>query len=277
MKIKHIFLYPIKSTQHIQLDTADIEMTGIRYDRNWALFDSSGQALTGREYPNLLDIKTSVIGKNLELFHNDKPIGAIPLELKETISKSLKIFSYQAFGQNTNEEIDQWFSDYIGVECKLMQSDLNRKRPVLAKHGGNDDDIVAFGDQAPLLILSEASVADLNTRLDDPITAKRFRPNIVVSDCEAYAEDQWDIIQIGSCKLRVIQQCERCVFTTIDVKTKEKHPKSEPLRTLAKYRKGPRKGVVFGVHAVPLNTGEIAEGDVLKVISSAQRSVTSSI
>ena len=47
---------------------------------------------------------------------------------------------------------------------------------------------VAFQDMFPYLLMSEASVEDLNTRLEKPVTLNNFRPNIVVSECEPYAE-----------------------------------------------------------------------------------------
>ena len=37
-------------------------------------------------------------------------------------------------------------------------------------------------------MLSEESVADLNTRLENPVSAKNFRPNIVIKGCKAYDE-----------------------------------------------------------------------------------------
>ena len=185
----------------------------------------------------------------------------------------MNIFSYDAYGTLVSHELNEWFSDYLDLPCRLMKVSLNENRPVLPKHGGKVGDRVGFGDQAPILILSEASMADLNKRLEDPIGLERFRPNIVISGVEAYDEDHWNILQIGAVTLRVIQQCERCVLTTIDNETKLKHPKSEPLRTLSAYRKGRRGGVVFGVHAVPINTGTIHLQDNLSVVNRTERLV----
>lgn len=47
---------------------------------------------------------------------------------------------------------------------------------------------VAYPDCCPLMILSEASLADLNTRLEKKIKMEQFRPNIVVKGCEAFEE-----------------------------------------------------------------------------------------
>lgn len=47
---------------------------------------------------------------------------------------------------------------------------------------------IAYSDASPILILSEASLADLNSRLEKKVKAMNFRPNIVVSGCGIYAE-----------------------------------------------------------------------------------------
>ena len=37
-------------------------------------------------------------------------------------------------------------------------------------------------------MLSEESVEDLNTKLENPVLVKNFRPNIVIKGCKAYEE-----------------------------------------------------------------------------------------
>ena len=58
-----------------------------------------------------------------------------------------------------------------------------------------------FADAFPFLLISEESLADLNSRLDSPVTMRNFRPNIVVKGCNApYEEDTWKKIVIGEDK-----------------------------------------------------------------------------
>lgn len=47
---------------------------------------------------------------------------------------------------------------------------------------------VAYPDVAPVMLLSEASINDLSSKLENGIAVEQFRPNIVISDCEAFAE-----------------------------------------------------------------------------------------
>ena len=46
-----------------------------------------------------------------------------------------------------------------------------------------------FPDGCPILITSEASLENLNEQFrEEELSMDRFRPNIVLSECEAFAE-----------------------------------------------------------------------------------------
>ncbi|KAJ8308973.1 hypothetical protein KUTeg_013847 [Tegillarca granosa] len=57
--------------------------------------------------------------------------------------------------------------------------------------------MAAFADFCGYLVLPDASVQDLNTRLSSPVTIKNFRPNIVVAGTNPFDEDNWEEIKIG--------------------------------------------------------------------------------
>jgi hypothetical protein len=124
---------------------------------------------------------------------------------------------------------------------------------------------VGFADAYPFLIISEASLADLNHRLLQPIPMDRFRPNIVVGGAQdSHAEDQWQSIDIGSLRFRRGAPCIRCVVTTTDQSTLERGP--EPLKTLATYRRNSDGGVNFGVNFFcESSAGTIRVGDVIRL------------
>ena len=258
VKISQLNIYPIKSSHPVSVTSIEILKHSLKHDREWGIFGKDGQVITGRTHPQLLDIQCAIDGDLLSIYHLEKLIESIPIHPSKTTTQSLKIFSYDAYGQSVSDHLDQWFSHYLNTSCQFIRIDLNSARPVLSKHGGQDQDVVGFADQAPILILSQASLDDLNERLYKTIGTDRFRPNIVLEDTSAYEEDTIDVIQIDQCKLKVIQQVVRCVFTTIDPVSKKKDLKSEPLKTLATYRNGPKGGVVMGVHAVPINEGVIS-------------------
>ena len=121
-----------------------------------------------------------------------------------------------------------------------------------------------------MLITSEASLADLNARLvargEVSLPMDRFRPNIVVRDCEAFAEDTWPRFRIGGVRMRGAGPCARCIVTTTNQQTSERGV--EPLRTLASYRRDPTEGkaVNFGQNLIAEEEGTVRVGDRLVLI-----------
>lgn len=256
--------YPLKSGGPIQLDSASVSGKGLLYDRHWALIDTSNKVITGRTYPQLLDIQPKITEEYLEISVKGKNSIRIQLQFQGTPIHGLGFFSRHVDGVLLKTEIDQWFSDYLGFPCRMVFSNEQIRRHMLTKHGGSEGDQLTFPDQAPLLLISEASLDDLNQRLEKPVSMQNFRPNFVVSGCSAYAEDSWKSVQIGALQFDVVQACKRCVFITIDPITKTKG--KEPLKTLATYKKDADGDVVFGVHLIPRTFGTVQINDPIKIL-----------
>jgi len=125
---------------------------------------------------------------------------------------------------------------------------------------------VSFADAFPFLLLSEGSLSDLNRRLETPLPIERFRPNIVVSGCEPYAEDGWQQVRIGKVVFRVAKPCARCVITTTDQTSGERGP--EPLRTLAQFRQKDGK-ILFGQNLVHEGRGILRVGENVEVMAGS--------
>jgi len=260
--ITELTVYPIKSTAGVSQTAVQVEPRGLQNDRRWGLFDTSGGVMTARDYPQLLGIqlKPGADGAKLHVSPSEKL--DFPLTPLSHTPHTIKVFSEEAQGVEVDPVLSQWFSEFLGEPCRLLFMD-EPSRPVAAKRGGQLGDVVSYADECPILLISEASLADLNGRLADPVTMAHFRPNIVVSGCEAFAEDSWTAVQIGDTVFDVAQACKRCVFTTIDPITQEKSPNQEPLRTLATYRQQDGGGIIFGVHLIPRKLGQIAVGQAI--------------
>jgi ferredoxin len=131
---------------------------------------------------------------------------------------------------------------------------------------------IAFADGYPLLLISQASLDNLNKHLLDnqlqSVSMKQFRPNIVVDDCLPFAEDGWLRIRIGEVEFKVSKPCERCIFTTVNPQNGEKHPQQQPLRMLKSFRQTPDGEVLFGQNLIALNRGQTNQGDKVTIISS---------
>jgi uncharacterized protein len=162
------------------------------------------------------------------------------------------------------EEAAAWFSDWLGTSVRLVHVADGYKRLVNEQYAVNDDDHTGFADGYPILLTSEEGLQDLNLRLESPVPMDRFRPNLVVRGCQAFAEDSWNRIRIGNVELGVVKPCARCEVTTIDKETLERS--KEPLKTLGKYRKH-QLGAIFGQNVIPLNEGRIQRGMTVEVLS----------
>lgn len=145
----------------------------------------------------------------------------------------MRVFDDVTEGAAAGAEADRWFGEFLGLGCRLVYISDDVVRSVDTRYA-QEDDRVGFADGFPLLPFSEASLADLNSRLPEPVAEDRFRPNLVVSGCEAFAEDGWRRLRIEEVDLRVAKPCSRCTITTVDQASGEKS--KEPLRALAGYR-----------------------------------------
>ena len=191
-----------------------------------------------------------------------------PIEPK----RSVTIWRDQVKADDLGEEIAEWLSAHLGCKARLVRIGnqyrwMVQKEKVPAVHQqalGIPE--VSFTDAYPFLIISEASLADLNRRLEKPIPMNRFRPNIVIGGVlNSYAEDQWQSIEIGSLRFRHGPPCVRCVVTTTDQITLERG--KEPLKTLATYRRNDDGGVNFGMNFFcESSTGTIQVGDVIRLL-----------
>ena len=266
MNIDKIAIYPIKSARGIALHKSRVLPYGLKFDRSWALFDSDLKVITARDFPQLLKISAVARGDNLIVFNDEKQVMNVALKTNKKLN-SLQVFKENATGYDTSSAAHRFFSSYLGVECFFVYMGNDHARKVLPKYGGNPQDVVSYADECPVLLISNASLQDLNERLENPVTMQHFRPNLTVEGCAAYEEDTWKKIRIGQCEFDVSQQCKRCVFVTIDPVTMKKSSQQEPLRTLAAYRKHPRGGVAFGVHLIPRRTGKISIEDEVRVIA----------
>ena len=94
---------------------------------------------------------------------------------------------------------------------------------------------------------------------------QRFRPNLVIQGCGAYAEDTWGRIRIGPIEFRFAKPCSRCVITTVDPETGERG--AEPLQTLSTYRRNDNK-VYFGQNLIHDEYGKLTIGTEIEVLEA---------
>ena len=220
------------------------------------IVDANGKFVTQRERSELALVDVALEADRLRLNAPGRAELVLPLSHESGVPRTVEIWRDRALGM-VHELGSAWFTNYLGSSHELVYMPEHHRRevnPERAKPG----DIVGFADGYPFLVISEASLADLNSRLEVPMAMERFRPNIVLSGCAPFAEDDYARVQIGEIAFRGVKRCDRCVVTTIDPLNGERG--KEPLRTLAKYRTLDQK-VWFGMNLIHDGLGTLRVGD----------------
>lgn len=255
--------YPIKGMKPQHLEAAEVEQRGLAHDRRWLLVDANGRFISQREHAQLALIDVEVTTSGLRV----QAPGMLPLSVQQPSHKArrrtVQIWDDAVEAVLADERGHHWFSDVIGSACQLVYMDEAAVRPVDTAYAVRPTNEVSFADGYPVLLTTEASLADLNARLDAPVPMNRFRPNLVVAGCEPFEEDTWRQIRIGEVLFHVVKPCARCVVTTIDQASGMAG--KEPLRTLATFRKQGNK-VYFGQNLIPDAPGTIRVGDQVEVV-----------
>ncbi len=264
-----IFIYPVKSLGGISLPAAELTPRGLRHDRRWLIVDERNRFLTQREHAEMALLAVEPAYNGFLLRHRQRPELLplyIPFEAAPDKTLFVTIWDDMVFAWRGTPEADAWLSKALGRACKLVyMSDMVRRdadsdKPELNPPGT----LVSFADGYPYLLASEESLHKLNAQLAEPVPMDRFRPNLVVRGLPADAERQWTGFQVAGQPFRAVRECGRCVVTTIDQATAEKNPATEPLRTLATYRKVGNK-IMFGQNVTGPASGLIRVGDVVEL------------
>ena len=268
INISELNIYPVKSLAGISLQSSELDSMGLKYDRRWMLVSSDGLFLSQRKAPQMALIKTALDSGKLTLSMKGREDYTVPEVNKASEMMSVRIWSDHLEVQKVGIETDAWLSDALGIDCHLVyiSDDVMRQCDLEFSEEGNR---TGFSDGFPILLISEASLDDLNSRLNEKnensVEMRRFRPNIVVSGCDAFAEDLWQNFRINEIAMRGVKLCSRCILTTVDPDKGERSG-VEPLATLKSYRQVDNK-VNFGMNVIHQQQGRLKVGDNIKDIS----------
>lgn len=263
MQVEALWTFPLKSAAGIALNEMVIEPRGPRYDRRWMLIDNDNGFITARKYPRLVLVQTRLVNGKLHLSAPGQSDLVVPAASGRA-RVPVTIWKDRVDAALVSEEVDAWLSAFLGVPCRLVAMD-NAARRTMVHDAGFENDEVSFADGMPVLLCNAASLAQVNTWAGEDFPMLRFRPNVVFSGAPAFAEDDWRELQIGELVFRAVKVCRRCVLTTIDPENGEKHPRKQPLATLAIHRKV-EGGVAFGLNLSPVGSGTLRVGDAVTVL-----------
>lgn len=264
MTLGEIRVHPLKSAAGIVVDRVELDDFGPRHDRRWMAVGEDDVFLSQREVARLALVRTEIVDAEgarprLRLEAPDLP----PLDVPPgTAARRVRVWRDTVDARDCGDAAAEWITAALGLSARLVHLPEDGLRPIPAPYG-RPGDRVAFSDALPFLVLTRASLDDLNARLEQPLPVERFRPNLVIDGARPYADDRWRRIRIGAVELDVVKPCARCVITTTDQGTGERG--REPLRTLATYRR--RDGHVwFAQNAIHRGRGALRVGDPVEVL-----------
>ena len=268
VSLSAIHIYPVKALGGISLSQSLVTTRGLQYDRRFLVVDKSYKFLTQREHPKMATVWVEIENGEMIFSAPDMESISLPTMPIELPARTVKVWSSESTAHPVTPEADRWLSDYLGAKVHLLYMPDSAARPVSADFAKNGE-IVSFADGYPFLIASEASLSDLNARIEanggQALPMNRFRPNLVVTGCDAFAEDRLGEITIGEAVFRAVKPCVRCQVTTTD-QTDGVVRGPEPLQTLASYRDS-ANGVMFGMNLIPVKLGTVHLGDAVKLAS----------
>jgi uncharacterized protein YcbX len=268
--ITGLVIYPVKSMGGIALSSARLTALGLEHDRRWMIIDDQCQFITQSKLAKLALIVPTIEEAGLVL---SAPGGAritIPYDVPAGERLTTEVWGRTCNVIDEGAAISHWLNEALQYKrpLRLVRMAPGAQRNQTEPDVMGADTRVEFADAAPFLIANEASLAAVNAALthngEQAVPMNRFRPNIVVKGLPAFAEHNLKEIAGNGFRLQFRVVCERCVVTTINQETAERHPGEEPFRTIRTLNPSPEdhKSPVFGHYATLTqgNGAEIATG-----------------
>ncbi len=260
-QISRLFIYPIKSCAGIELREAELTAAGLDLDRAWMVVDAQGEFVSQRELPRMALVQVQLKWNEVIV----RAPGMLSLHLhvdRVEAPAKVRVWDDVVPAYDMGETAAQWFSDFLGHKLRLVRFDPEHRRLSSPQWTGGVEAPNAFSDGFPLLVVSEASLEDLNVRLaaggQAPVGMERFRPNIVLAGLQAHDEDRLGVMHVQAdapVQLMPVKPCPRCPIPDIDPATAQAGTVVGD--TLQAYRRNDKLGgaVTFGMNAI------VREGD----------------
>ncbi|MBB3169047.1 MOSC N-terminal beta barrel domain-containing protein [Simiduia aestuariiviva] len=253
--VTDLFIYPVKSLRGLRLERASLDIRGLADDRRWMIIDQHQRFVTQRTLPALVTIHTHLTDDGLWLQSPDSECRVSKIFSGDPTPITAHIWSDEVQVLDEGPAVGQWLTEVLKHTSPLRLVRLSDQPRPRAKPEYLGPAHTVFADMAPLLIANQASLDALNHALVDgteaPVPMDRFRPNIVLTGLNAFSEHRIARLRHSDFSLALAYPCERCVVTTVDQTTGQRHPQGEPFPTLTRLNPMPAYG--SGAHAKPAN------------------------
>ncbi|HPH93110.1 MAG TPA: MOSC domain-containing protein [Ferruginibacter sp.] len=268
LTVSQLYIYPIKSLGGISVSEVNSTDRGFEYDRRWMLIDEHNNFLTQREFPAMALLQPALTSDGLRVVgtKQDSDFILIPFTPATNDRIATNIWGVPCTPLHVSDEADKWFSEQLQTQCRLVYMDDDTQVLISESYNINNS-LTSFSDGFPILMISEASLDDLNSRASEVLPMNRFRPNLVINGAGAFEEDRMKEFMINGVVYYGAKPSARCMITTIDQSSGAKG--KEPLMTLSKYRSLNNK-IYFGENVIASSTGIIHVGDELTILKTKE-------
>jgi uncharacterized protein YcbX len=265
MQVSELYHYPVKSCAAVAVESVVVGPLGFAGDRKFMLIDAQGLFLSQRSHPTMALIIPSIAADGLRLSAPGRTVYHHETVLDGENARA-KLIADTIAVMDQGDGVAQWFSDYLHIDCRLVYANQPFTRGLPPQFGDRlERNSQRFFDAAPLLVINEASLADFNAVLAEPVAMARFRPNIVISGAAAGTELNWGELALGDVLLNTIAACERCELPNVNPETGAAD--QDVYKALREHL--PRlpdryySGVPFGAYMAVLNGGELQRGTAI--------------
>lgn len=209
-EVTDLICYPIKSGGWIRLDEFECNQIGVgkgrMRDRTFMFVNENFNFITARKYPKLIHIMPEFDNDVMTLSTPDK--SSIEVNIKALLKSEFidaEVWDELVKVHDAGDDVAEWISQFIlqqdtGIRLVYFASDVPT-RDVREKNKVFDtviqQDTGATHDATSYMLINEASIEELNSRIEKPVAPLWFRPNIVVKGPKAYEEDSWKFIKFG--------------------------------------------------------------------------------
>ncbi|KAF1960817.1 hypothetical protein CC80DRAFT_523121 [Byssothecium circinans] len=185
-------------------------------------------------------------------------------------------------GSEVPDEIMAKLKYTLGVTnpLTLFRIDTEKYREVFMcapkKQAVGFQTVIGMQDTYPMHIMNLASVHDVSSHLPTssplaPLSALRYRPNILIAGPPAFSEDSWTSARIGPLNYHISCRTTRCKLPNVDPATGIAD-RNEPGTTMRKYRiiDAGSNSACLGMQVTPLEEGNVMVGDVVDVLDQGE-------
>jgi len=220
--VKQIGQVHVKATQFLNPASVEVDKTGIRYDRDFAMLEAHDRFISSDKHGSFFPLKFT--------FNPDD--DTLRLDLPDA-----RYVVGSASGSGTRCDIN-----HAGLRDIPVAEVDGPWGEVLSEYAGRPIRLVrcvstgAAVDVLPVTILSTGSLRRLEREVGAPVDASRFRAGFILDNKVEHEEDQWDgqHMRIGSALLKVRTPVPRCGITGFNPTTGARD--QDVMRGLTKYR-----------------------------------------